>query len=127
MPKDLDAPESAGVRSAPLFVVGLGASAGGIRPLTEFFKLVPPDSGMAYVVILHLSPEHESDLSAVMQSKTSIPVTQVVTAVKVEPNHIYVIPPSKSLMMEDAHIRPVELERPRGAHTIDLFFRIVWW
>ncbi len=123
MPNDIETADSPAARSHPLFVVGIGASAGGIKPLTEFFSRVAPDGNMAYVVILHLSPQFESNLSSVLQSRTSIPVTQVNSAVTVEPNHVYVIPPSKNLVMDDGLIRPIELEPPRGAHTIDLCFR----
>jgi two-component system CheB/CheR fusion protein len=123
MPNDIETADSPAARSHPFFVVGLGASAGGVKPLTEFFSRVSPDGNMAYVVILHLSPEHESNLSALLQSRTSIPVTQVNSTVTVEPNHIYVIPPSKNLVMDDGLIRPVDLEPPRGVHTIDLCFR----
>jgi two-component system CheB/CheR fusion protein len=106
------------------FVVGLGASAGGISALREFFTHVPADSGMAYVVIMHLSPQHESNLSAVLQNHVAIPVTEVTATVKVEPNHVYVIPPTKYLVMVDGVIRLTQPERPRGGHTsIDLFFR----
>ncbi len=66
-------------------VVGLGASAGGIVALKEFFAHVPADSGMAYVVILHLSPEHESHLAEVLQSAAAIPITQVTDRVRVVP------------------------------------------
>ncbi len=54
----------------PAAVVGLGASAGGIAPLQQFFGEMPPDSGLAFVVVMHLSPEHESSLAAVLQQKT---------------------------------------------------------
>src|SRR5437899_5081153 len=100
-----------------LFVVGIGASAGGIPSLREFFSHVRDDSGMAYVVVLHLSPQHESNLPEVLQNRTSIPVTQVTEGVKVERNHVYVIPPSKYLMVTDGVIRLTEPERPRGAPT----------
>ena len=106
------------------FVVGIGASAGGIRALSDFFSNVPLDSGMAYVVILHLSAQYESNLPALIQSKTVLPVTQVTQSVQVERNHVYVIPPSKYLVMMEGMIRLTEPERPRGMHTsIDLFFR----
>ena len=106
------------------FVVGIGSSAGGLAPLREFFSRVRSDSGMAYVVISHLSPQHESNLPELLQHRASIPVTQVVESTKVEPNHIYVIPPSKYLVMADGTIRVTEPDRLRGAHTaIDLFFR----
>src|SRR3954471_20822629 len=85
-------------------VVGLGASAGGIRAFKEFFANVPPKSGMAYVVILHLSPEHESHLAEVLQSSTEMPVTQVQDAVRIEPDHVYVIPPNRSLAINDGHL-----------------------
>ncbi|HVN28689.1 MAG TPA: chemotaxis protein CheB, partial [Candidatus Binataceae bacterium] len=116
-------PASPPEQGKQVFVVALGASAGGIAPLTEFFSLMPADGDMAYVVILHLSPEHESNLSAVLQSRTRMPVTQVTAPVAVEANHIYVIPPSKNLLMEDGLIRPIEPEPPRISHAIDLCFR----
>jgi len=105
-------------------VVGIGASAGGVGPLREFVSRIPQDSGLAYVVILHLSPQHESNLAELLQSKSSIPVTQVTESVDVMANHVYVIPPSKYLVMKDSSIRLAEVERSRGAHTsIDLFLR----
>lgn len=58
-------------------IVGLGASAGGIQAFQEFFQQVPERSGMAYVVILHLSPDHDSRLAQVLQSSTKIPVFKV--------------------------------------------------
>lgn len=105
-------------------VVGIGASAGGITALRQFFSHVTTDSGIAYVVILHLSSQHESSLAALLQVETKVPVTQVTESVRLEPDHVYVIPPGKYLGIEDGHIKLVEPERPRGAHTsIDLFFR----
>src|SRR5215510_15648367 len=73
-------------------VVGLGASAGGIKAFKEFFTRVPADSGMAFVVILHLSPEHESKLAEILQLSSEIPVTQVRGTVRIKPNQVYVIP-----------------------------------
>ena len=111
-------------RSEHTFVVGIGASAGGIRALREFFDGVTEDSGMAYVVILHLSPQHQSNLPELLQNRTMLPVTQVNEPVKVEPNHVYVIPPQKYLIMSDGIIRLTEPERLHGHPTsIDLFFR----
>src|SRR5438132_12275152 len=85
-------------------MVGIGASAGGIQPLQEMFRRIPADSGMAYAVILHLSPSHKSNLAEILQQNAAIPVTQVQDAVKVEPNHVYVIPPNKNLILEDGMI-----------------------
>src|ERR1044072_6794066 len=71
-------------------VVGIGASAGGIRALQEFFSTMPPNSGMAFVVILHLSPQHESNLAEIIQTQTAMKVIQVNETHKVEPHHVYV-------------------------------------
>src|SRR4051812_43676363 len=78
-------------------VVGIGASAGGIQALKEFFEQVPDDSGIAYVVILHLSPDHDSQLSRVLQVSAKIPVSQVVEKTTVRPDHIYVVAPNQHL------------------------------
>lgn len=124
MPEQGNGAEIPPLHEDGFFVVGIGASAGGIKALSDFFANVPRDSGMAYVVILHLSAQHESNLPALIQTKTSMPVSQVTESVEVEPNHVYVIPPSKYLVMMDGMIRLAEPERPKGAHTsIDLFFR----
>src|SRR5947208_14998142 len=85
----------------PAAVVGLGASAGGIGPLQQFFSDMDPESGLAFVVVMHLSPEHESNLANVIKQKTSMPVMQVMGPVKVKPNHVYVIPPNHQLTFED--------------------------
>jgi two-component system, chemotaxis family, CheB/CheR fusion protein len=105
-------------------IVGLGASAGGIHALKEFFAQVPADSGMAYVVILHLSPDHESKLAEVLQSTAAIPVTQVQDRVRVEPNHVYVISPNQSLTMNNGHLLLSEMTRFEERRApVDIFFR----
>ena len=106
------------------FVVGLGGSAGSIRSFRDFLQNVPSDSGMAYVVILHLSPDYESRLAEVLQSSASIPVTQVRETVKVEPDHVYVIPPNKSLSLLDGSLTLSDVtgfEERRA--PVDIFFR----
>jgi len=80
-------------------LVGIGASAGGIKALTEFFSIMPSDSGMAFVVILHLSQTHKSNLAEILQRNTAMPVEQISETVEVEPNRVYVIPPAKHLEM----------------------------
>ncbi|MFL6520155.1 MAG: PAS domain S-box protein [Chthoniobacterales bacterium] len=108
----------------PAAVVGLGASAGGVGPLQQFFTDMDPASGLAFVVVMHLSPEHESQLANVIQQKTSMPVTQVTEPVHVRPNHVYVIPPNHQLTFEDSMLRLVPPQQPLGRRvTIDLFFR----
>ncbi|MDT5271074.1 MAG: two-component system, chemotaxis family, CheB/CheR fusion protein [Acidobacteriota bacterium] len=105
-------------------VVALGASAGGIRAFKEFFTHAPERSGMAYVVILHLSPEHESRLAEVLQSSTRMPVTQVTESVKVAPDHVYVIPPNRSLSVVDGSLVLSEVTRVEERRApVDIFFR----
>ncbi|HET8727031.1 MAG TPA: chemotaxis protein CheB, partial [Alphaproteobacteria bacterium] len=111
-------------KSDDLFEVGIGASAGGIRALKTFFRAVPADSNMAYVVILHLSPDHESNLAEVLQTTAPIPVTQVRERVQIEPNHVYVVSPNKKLSLTDAHIEisdMIGIEERRA--PVDMFFR----
>jgi two-component system CheB/CheR fusion protein len=105
-----------------LLVVGIGASAGGLKALEAFFRHLPETSGMAFVIVVHLSPEHESQMASLLQQHTAMPVAQVEGPVQVEAGHVYVIPPGKDLTMADGHI---ELsERSRYPHApIDLFFR----
>jgi two-component system CheB/CheR fusion protein len=108
----------------PVAVVGIGASAGGIAPLQEFFAAMDAQSGLAFVVVMHLSPDFESQLASVLQHKTSMPVMQVNAPVKVQPNHVYVIPPNHQLTINDGTLDIVDPQQARGRRvTIDLFLR----
>jgi two-component system CheB/CheR fusion protein len=105
-------------------MVGLGGSAGSIQALLTFFRVMPADSGMVFVVILHLSPEHDSTLPALIQRVTAMPTIQVHDSVKVQANTIYVIPPGKALASADGRLRVVEMQAGRGRRVaVDLFFR----
>jgi len=107
-----------------LVIVGLGASAGGIGALKQFFEHMPADSGMAFVAILHLSPQHESHLAEVLQASTAMPVTQVVDRTTVRPNHVYVVPPSQSLQMADGHLTLSSINHVEERRApVDVFFR----
>lgn len=105
-------------------VVGLGASAGGVASLITFFEHMPGDSGVAFVVVLHLSPKHTSNLPALLQGVTQMKVVTVEEPVSIERDHIYVIPPNKHLSMNDGYLRVSDMDHPRGRPVaIDLFFR----
>jgi two-component system, chemotaxis family, CheB/CheR fusion protein len=107
-----------------LLVVGIGASAGGIKALKEFFSHVPPHGGVAYVVILHLSPDHDSKLAEVLQTTTPMPVSQVQAATPIEADHVYVVPPNKSLEIADSTLIISEITRPEQRRApVDVFFR----
>jgi two-component system CheB/CheR fusion protein len=105
-------------------VVGLGASAGGLDALVRFFEHMPPRPGMAFVVILHLAPRHESNAAAILQRATPLKAVQVTEPMSIEADHVYVIPPDFDLSMSDGYLRLTQPERAGGRHTaIDLFFR----
>lgn len=105
-------------------VVGLGASAGGLVAVKRFLEHLPSDTGMAFVVVLHLSPRHESSADQILQRSTRMPVRQVTDRVPIERNHVYVISPRNDLRMDDGHLEATPSTRPRGQHVaIDLFFR----
>jgi len=105
-------------------IVGIGASAGGLEALQRFFKALPEDNGVAFVVIVHLNPDYESTLSALLQLHTPLRVRQVTGRIKIEQGCVYVIPPSKNLSVSEGHLELTEFEQPRWQRApIDLFFR----
>src|SRR5665213_1841940 len=114
------------IKSANTFpVVGIGASAGGLDAFKKLLKAIPENSGMAYVLVQHLDPTHESMLPELLQKVTSIPVLEIADDIKVEPNHIYVIPSNKMMVATDGVLllaaRPAKSKTERNL-PIDLFF-----
>jgi two-component system, chemotaxis family, CheB/CheR fusion protein len=105
-------------------VIGIGASAGGLAALKTFLSYVPEDSGLTFVVVVHLSPDHESHLAELLQPQVHVPVQQVVETIPLEANHVYVIPPNANLNAIDTHLRLSKLEERRQERApIDHFFR----
>jgi len=105
-------------------VVGIGASAGGLEALEQFLTHVPPEGGMAYVVVQHLDPTHHDMLVELLQRITPMPVLQVVDRMAIHPDHIYVIPPNRDLSILHGHLHLMEPAEPRGLRLpIDSFFR----
>ncbi len=105
-------------------IVGLGASAGGLKALKTFFENVPEKTGITYVVILHLSPDHDSRLAEVLMHSTTMNVIRVKEKTAALPDHVYVIPPDCHLIMEDDHIaisQNLSIEDRRA--PVDIFFR----
>lgn len=82
---------------APFPIVGIGASAGGLDAFAKLLENLPGDTGMAFVLIQHLDPIHKSELSSLLSASTSMRVQQVTDGMRIEPNHIYVIPPNTML------------------------------
>ncbi|GAB3559864.1 CheR family methyltransferase [Spirosoma fluminis] len=109
---------------AQTMIVGIGCSAGGVEALTRFFEQVTAHSGLAYVVILHLSPDYDSQLTQILQSVASIPVIKVEERVPVVANHVYVVPPDKHLQMADGDILVLPNARIEDRRApVDIFFR----
>src|SRR5262249_21200474 len=105
-------------------VVGIGASAGGLAALKTFLDHVPTDSGLAYVVVVHLSPDHESHMAELLQPHVAFPVPQVNETTLLGANHVYIIPPNCNINAIDTHLRLSKLEERRQERApIDHFFR----
>jgi two-component system CheB/CheR fusion protein len=112
------------ILSANLFpVVGIGASAGGLDAFKRLLKAIPESSGMAYILVQHLDPTHESILAEILQRVTKIPVQEITDNIKVAPDHIYIIPSNKSLTATDGVLQ-LSARPPKGDKNmpIDIFF-----
>jgi two-component system, chemotaxis family, CheB/CheR fusion protein len=120
----LPAPISSSPGAGGFAVVGLGASAGGLEAFEEFFRQVPTDIGMAFVLVSHLDPTHESILAEIVQRATKLPVVEVTDHLAVKPDCVYVIPPNRDLTIIHGVLQLTMPETPRGQRLpIDGFFR----
>lgn len=110
-------------KSKPYPIVAIGASAGGLEAITQLLKHLPPDTGMAYVYIQHLDPNHESMLSSILAKSTQMKVVQAEHLVRIEPNQLFVIPPDKNMSVADGVIE-LNKRKPRPVINmpIDQFF-----
>ena len=109
-------------RSFP--IVGLGASAGGLEALEQFLGHVPKGCGLGFVVVQHLDPTHKGIMVELLQRNTAMPVVQIKDRMKIEPDHVYVIPPNRDLSILHGVLHLLEPAAPRGLRLpIDFFFR----
>ena len=105
-------------------IVGIGCSAGGLGALEKLFAHVPPQSGMAFVVVQHLSPDHTSALAQLLQRSTTMPVVDVQDGVCIRPDCVYTIPPSKNMIFQNGQLHLTDrTEKPVRHQPIDSFFR----
>lgn len=105
-------------------VVGVGASAGGLEALESFFSPMPADTGMAFVVVQHLSPDFRSVMDELLARWTQIPIHRVVDGMQVEPNAIYLIPPKKDMIISGGKLLLTDKEPGHGLTLpIDIFLR----
>ena len=120
------AKKSAGVlkESNRFPIVGIGSSAGGLEALELFFSNVPPDTNMAYVIIQHLSPRHKSIMAEILMKYTQMQVLQIKDDQKIEPNHVYLNPPDKNVVILNRRLYLTEPTQAHGVNLpIDCFFR----
>ena len=104
------------------YLVGVGASAGGLDALERFFNRLPEHSGAAYVVIQHLSPDHKSMMANLLARHTSMPVVTVEDGMTIEPDRVHLIPPASMMTVSGNELR-LSPKNPRGLTLpIDLFF-----
>jgi len=105
-------------------VVGIGASAGGLEALEQFLNAVPPDSGMAFVIIQHLDPTHKGMMPELLQRATEMKVTEVQDRTAVQPDCVYIIPPNKDMSILHGVLHLLKPTQNRGLRLpIDFFFR----
>ena len=115
-------PDCAG-RVVP-YVVGMGASAGGLEAFEQFFSHLPPDAGLAFVLVPHLEPTHKGMMPELLARHTKMKVVEVKDRMEVQPNHVYVIPPNADLAILHGKLQVLEPVAPRGQRLpIDFFFR----
>jgi two-component system, chemotaxis family, CheB/CheR fusion protein len=105
-------------------LVGLGGSAGSIQALQAFFEAMPARSGLAFAVVIHLAPDHESALTEVLQRCTAMKVVRVEDTLDVQADTVYVIPPGRTLQATDGQLRLADIPPGYGKHVVvDIFFR----
>jgi two-component system, chemotaxis family, CheB/CheR fusion protein len=105
-------------------VVGMGASAGGIEAFSQFFDAMPPNSGAAFVVVLHLDPTRESQMALVLSTHTKMQVVQVEDQMPILPDHVYVIAPDRDLSVKAGVLHLTKPAEKRGhRHPVDVLFR----
>ena len=108
----------------PLYIIGIGASAGGLDALERFFQQVPNDSNLAFVVIQHLSPDFKSVMGELLARHTSLKIRRVTDAMQVEPNTIYLISPRKNMILVDGRLILSDQDPHEPlSFPIDIFFR----
>ncbi|TDR79648.1 chemotaxis protein CheB [Paludibacterium purpuratum] len=112
------------ISSRSFSVVGIGASAGGLEAFEQFFQHIRADSGMAFVLVPHLDPDHASILGDILQRITPIPVIEASDQIKIAPNKVYIIPPNYGMTLFNGRLQLHEQDLPRGQRMpIDVFLR----
>ena len=116
--------QTLGARDSDFHIVGVGASAGGLEALEGFFKALPTDTGMGFVVIQHLSPDFKSHMEELLARHTKMKIFRVENGMEVKPNCVYLIPAKMEMVISENHLLLTEKSEVRTlSHPIDQFFR----
>src|SRR3954469_23714308 len=86
-------------------IVGVGASAGGLEAFTQLLKNLPDDTGMGFVLVQHLDPDHESALAQILARITTMPVREGANGLRISPNHVYIIPPNTDMATIEGRLK----------------------
>jgi two-component system CheB/CheR fusion protein len=117
-------PPPGSIDRSSITIVAIGASAGGLEAFEQFFRNMPGDSNLGFILIPHLSPEHKSIMPQLLSRHTKMTVVQADNGMQVMPNHVYIIPPDKDMSILDGTLQLFEPVERRGIrHPIDFFFR----
>lgn len=117
-----ESPAKAEVKENSFPVVAIGASAGGLEAMMELLKYLPVDTGMAFIYVQHLSPDHKSMLTEILSLKTSMLVQEIDDMDKIMPNNVFVIPYNKGIEVTDGHIKLIPRSDSSAAISIDVLF-----
>lgn len=116
------APAKRQSKSKSFSVVAIGASAGGLEAMMVLLENLPSNTGMAFIYVQHLSPDHKSMLSEILSKKTKMKVHEIDNMDKIEPNHVYVIPSNQGIEVTDGHIKLIPRSESSTASSIDILF-----
>lgn len=120
---DGEVPKKTGAKRSNLYVVGIGASAGGLEALRPFAANLPTDANMAYVIVQHLSPAYRSMMVQLLARETKLPVEEIKDGTSVQPNTIYITPPNKDVRIKNSSLWLREPSAPLGPKpSVDVFF-----
>jgi two-component system, chemotaxis family, CheB/CheR fusion protein len=103
-------------------IVAIGASAGGLEAMMELLKYLPPDTGMAFIYVQHLSPDHKSMLTEILSKKTKMKVQEIDDMDKIKPDNVFVIPCNKGIEVTDGQIKLIPRSESSTAISIDILF-----
>ena len=117
-----EAPAVADVKENSFPVVAIGASAGGLEAMIDLLKYLPADTGMAFIYVQHLSPDHKSLLTEILSKKTRMNVQEIDNMDQIKPNNIFVIPYNKGIEVTDGHIKLIPRSESSAAISIDILF-----